>query len=214
MAQALLWNPEADLDCDARRRPGHPKKRWPDDLRQSVLSEPRCAEQEWSDVARTDVWRTLEGKFVSRLCDVGFHNAVRILSLAFPPSSLLSLVPPSLSPSASPLVLACRASLSPFVRPFPSSTAPRREIAAAHFSHHGATAPACSAPAGVHFAGPSSKFQGGLFATSCDVSSEVFRRVFGGSSGALGRSRRPSEVLEVSGDSRRLPETPGDVRFF
>jgi len=66
MVQALLWDPEADLDCDARRHAGRPKKRWSDDLRQSVLSEPRYAEQEWSDVARTDVWRTLEGTFVNR----------------------------------------------------------------------------------------------------------------------------------------------------
>jgi len=52
----------------------------------------------------------------------------------FPPSRFLrrpscrSSLP--LPPSASPLVLACRASLSPLVRPLPSSTASQRDAAA------------------------------------------------------------------------------------
>ena len=65
-ARALLWNPEVDIDCDARRRPGRPKKRWSDDMRDSISSEPSCAECEWPDIATTVLSGTLEGKFVSR----------------------------------------------------------------------------------------------------------------------------------------------------
>ena len=57
--QALRWDPQQDPTCGARRRPGRPKRRWCDDIRQH-------AGPNWMSIANTDMWEVLEPSYVGR----------------------------------------------------------------------------------------------------------------------------------------------------
>ena len=61
-AQILNWAPQLDLRTPARRRPGRPKTRWVDDIKQHVLTT--LGHDDWTQVAMSEVWDQLRDDYI------------------------------------------------------------------------------------------------------------------------------------------------------